>query len=199
MAPEARQPADPPSTGAASAYPGRAGARDPGAGPGLAPDTAGEAVNTSAEAAPDDPPLPPWLAAFSLILFTALAVLCAVIEVTLVPLRLGTTVVPLSVLLAIVSNVAVPTLSRRAVPVTAAALLPALAWAATVIVLSSARPEGDVLLVGTAPLVYVTYALLGAGIVSAMATVVRGQARAGAVRSGSANQSSASSARSTRR
>jgi len=56
-----------------------------------------------------------------------------------------------------------------------------------------------VLLVGTAPLVYVTYALLGAGIVSAMATVLRGQARAGAVRSGSVNPRSASAARSTRR
>ena len=123
----------------------------------------------------EDRPLPPAVAVFSVVLFTAMSVLCAVIEVTLVPLRHGTTVVPLTVLLAIISNIAVPTLSRRAVPLTVAALFPAVAWVLTVILLSQARPEGDLLLIGTAPLVDVTYALLGLGLVSGLATVIRGQ------------------------
>ena len=96
----------------------------------------------------------------------------------LVPVRVGTTVVPVSVALAVLGNVCVPVLSRRAVPATVAAVLPALAWVATVLFLSQARPEGDVLLVGSTPLVYVTYALLGVGIVTLMVTVVRGQTRA---------------------
>ena len=115
------------------------------------------------------------LAVLSVVVFTAVAVLCAVIEVTLVPLRYGSTVLPVTVLLAVASNIAVPTLSRRAVPLTVAALLPAVAWIATVILLSQARPEGDVLLIGTAPLVDVTYALLGIGVISALGTVIRGQ------------------------
>lgn len=131
-----------------------------------------------AEPAPDGL-LPSWLAVLSVVVFTAVAALSAAIEVTLVPVRFGTTIVPVSVTLAVVGNIAVPVLSRRAVPRTAAAVLPALAWVATVIALSQARPEGDVLLPGSpSSLVYVTYALLGLGIMAAMVTVVRGQARA---------------------
>jgi hypothetical protein len=125
-----------------------------------------------------DPPLPTWLAVVSVSLFTVVAVLGAAIEVLLVPLRLGSTIVPVSVALAALGIVIVPVLSRRAVPATAAALLPAVAWVATVIALSQARPEGDVLLLGApSALAYVTYALLGVGIVTAMVTVLRGQAR----------------------
>jgi Family of unknown function (DUF6113) len=131
-----------------------------------------------APASPDEEPLPAGLAVLSVLLFTAVAVLSAAIEVLLVPLRMGTTVIPVSVVLAVVGNTLVPVLSRRAVPRTAAAVVPALAWVATVLVLSQSRPEGDVLLLGSAPLVYVTYALLGVGIVAAMVTVVRGEGRA---------------------
>ena len=145
-----------------------------------------------------DESLPPFLAALSLVVFTAVSVLSAVIEVTLVPLRHGTTVVPITVALAAIGNWVVPTLSRRAVPVAGAAIAPAVAWVLTVIVLSSARPEGDVLLVGTKPLEYVTYGLLAAGILSAMVAVVRGQARQpgsasrGAASRGAASQGAAS-------
>jgi hypothetical protein len=122
--------------------------------------------------------LPVGLAVLSVVLFMAIAVLSAVIEVVLVPVRVGTTVVPVSVALAVLGNFCVPVLSRRAVPNTISAVLPALAWVATVLFLSQARPEGDVLLVGSYPLAYVTYALLGVGIVTAMVAVVRGQAQA---------------------
>jgi hypothetical protein len=148
---------------------------------GLPPASAIRAGGQPAPAGTDersDEPLTPVLAALSIVVFTAVAVLSAVIEVTLVPLRHGTTVVPITVVLAAIGNCVIPTLSRRAVPVAGAAIAPAVAWVLTVILLSSARPEGDVLLVGTKPLEYVTYGLLGAGILSAMVTVVRGQARA---------------------
>jgi hypothetical protein len=127
---------------------------------------------------PPDRPLPAWLAVLGVVLFMAVAVLSAVIEVVLVPVRAGSTIVPVSVALAVLGNICVPVLARRAVPTTIAAALPAVAWVATVLFLSQARPEGDVLLVGTSPLVYVTYALLGVGIVTLMVTVVRGQGRA---------------------
>ncbi len=149
----------------------------PAEGPPPAIEPGGQPVRAGTEERPDEP-LTPWLAALSIVVFTAVSVLSAVIEVTLVPLRHGTTVVPITVVLAAIGNCAIPTLSRRAVPVAGAAIAPAVAWVLTVIVLSSARPEGDVLLVGTKPLEYVTYGLLGAGILSAMVTVVRGQTRA---------------------
>ncbi len=138
----------------------------PGSSPGTAPES------------PPDPPLSPALAVLSVVVFTAVAILSAAVEVVLVPIRVGTVVVPVSVALAVLGNICVPVLSRRAVPITVAAVVPALAWVITVLFLSQARPEGDVLLVGSTPLAYVTYALFGAGIVTLMVTVVRGQARA---------------------
>lgn len=127
----------------------------------------------------DDPPLPPVLAVLSVVLFAALGVLTAALEVVLVPLRAGTTILPLTVVLAALSNIVLPVLSRRAVDATAAAVAPFAAWIVTVVVLSQSRPEGDVLLPAISPLLAVTYALLAVGAVCGIATVVRLQRWAG--------------------
>jgi hypothetical protein len=106
------------------------------------------------------------------LLYVLVAVLAAVLEVLLVPVRLGTVVLPVSVVLAVVTTVVIPILAGTVTGRTAGAALPLAAWIITVVVLSQARREGDVLLVGSAPLVYVTYAMLGLGAVSGIATVL---------------------------
>lgn len=119
-----------------------------------------------------NPPLPAPLAVLSVLLFAAVSALGAAIEVLLVPLRAGTTIVPVTVALAGLTNVVVPLLSRRAVAATVAATLPVAAWLGAVVVLSQSRPEGDLLLPAIHPLSEVTYALLGAGALCGLATVV---------------------------
>lgn len=106
------------------------------------------------------------------LLYVLVAVLAAVLEVLLVPVRVGTVVLPISVVLAVVTTVVIPVLAGTVTGRTAGAALPLAAWIITVVVLSQARREGDVLLVGSAPLVYVTYAMLGLGAVSGIATVL---------------------------
>lgn len=127
----------------------------------------------AAPAPPDDPPLPPVLAVLGVVLFAVLGVMAAALEVVLVPLRVGTTILPLTVALAALSNIALPVLSRRAVDATVAAVAPLAAWIITVVVLSQSRPEGDVLLPAISPLIAVTYALLAVGALCGIATVVR--------------------------
>ena len=107
-----------------------------------------------------------------MVLYLLVAVLAAVLEVLLVPVRVGTVVVPVTVVLAAVTMVALPALASGATGRTLGAFVPVGAWIVTVVVLSQARPEGDVLLLGSAPLVYVTYAMLAIGAVCGIATVV---------------------------
>lgn len=117
-------------------------------------------------------PLPPVLAVPAQLLFVLVAVLAAVVEVLLVPVRVGTAVVPVTVALGVATTVGVPILAGIATGRTLGAALPLIAWIVTVILLSQARPEGDVLLLGSAPLVYVTYALLVLGAIAGIATVL---------------------------
>ena len=119
----------------------------------------------------DEPPVPVPLAVLSVALFCALGVLTAVIEVLLVPLRMGGTIFPVTVLLAVVGNAVLPVLSRAVVDVPAAAVSPVALWVVTVVLLSQSRPEGDLLLPAIDPLIQVTYVLLGAGAVGALAGV----------------------------
>lgn len=117
-------------------------------------------------------PVPFAAALGAALLYALVAVLAAVIEVLLVPVRIGTTVVPVTVALAALTMAALPALAGIATGRTLGAAVPAAAWVISVVMLSQARPEGDVLLVGSAPLVYVTYAMLGLGAVSGIAGVM---------------------------
>ena len=92
------------------------------------------------------------LATGAALVYLGVAVLAAGIEVLLVPVRDGTTVVPVSVVLAGVTMLVVPPLAGMAVGRTLGATLTVAGWLFTVIALSTARPEGGVLLVGSAPL-----------------------------------------------
>jgi hypothetical protein len=68
--------------------------------------------------------------------------------VVLTPLYVGRWLFPVTLLLAIVTNVALPLLARQFIDATVAATIPVVLWLLTVLVLSLPRPEGDVLLPG---------------------------------------------------
>lgn len=83
------------------------------------------------------------------LLVTVASVGLAIIEAFLVPLRIGSVPVPLSIVLAVAGNVVLTRLAtRQADTIVAGALQPAL-WLVTVVVLSLPRPEGDVVVAGT--------------------------------------------------
>ena len=121
-------------------------------------------------------PLPVAAVVGGVTLFVVYGVLAAIVTVLLVPLRIGTTLAPLSILLALATNVALPALMRRLVRSTAAAIAPVLAWFITLAVLAGSRPEGDVLIPGASSyrsLAYVFYAVALVGLIAAAVTIAR--------------------------
>ena len=100
------------------------------------------------------------------------AVLAGLLESLLTPLYAGTHVVPVAVLAAVVSNIAVPRLSCTLVPTLLATFLPFLAWLVVLIGFGIvARPEGDVILPGGA-VQWVSYGVMLGGALAGVATVV---------------------------
>lgn len=157
----------------------RGSLRSPGAGParrgGPAP-VAGPAPG--ARSAPESASVPrtprpaAGLLALGYLIFALAGAMSAVIEVLLVPSRIGQTLVPLAPLLAVISNIALPALSRGLTDTMASAMPPVLGWLVTTFVLAGARPEGDVLLpAGDAA--YISYSLLGFGLLAGVITVWR--------------------------
>lgn len=100
--------------------------------------------------------------------------LAGLFETLLVPLYAGSALVPVAILLALVSNVALPRMARTLVPTTLAALAPFAAWLVVVLGFGTiARPEGDVILPGAPSSVeFVTYGVLLGGALAGTATVV---------------------------
>jgi hypothetical protein len=137
-------------------------------------------VSTRAGGAPEAPARPSprgrtrnaW-DAVGVVLCCVSAVLAAIIAVLLTPLYWGDVLTPAAVLLAGVTNVVLPALGRRLGGSGMYAVLPFAAWLITVLVLSVARPEGDVLLPGgggAQP--WVTYGMLLAGGVAGGLTII---------------------------
>jgi len=126
-----------------------------------------------AEAAVRPPTAPrPGLLALGYLLFAVAGAMTAAIEVLLVPSRIGQTLVPLAPALAVLSNVALPALSRGLTDSRASAVPPFAGWLAATLVLAGARPEGDVLLpAGDAA--YISYSLLILGTLAGAVTVGR--------------------------
>jgi hypothetical protein len=139
--------------------------RAPGAGPGARP-------VPDAGSLPRPPRPAAGLLALGYLLFALAGAMTAVIEVLLVPSRIGQTLVPLAPLLAVISNVALPALSRGLTDTVASAVPPVIGWLATTFILAGARPEGDVLLpAGDAA--YISYSLLGFGLLAGAVTLWR--------------------------
>jgi hypothetical protein len=108
------------------------------------------------------------------VLVTVSGALAGMLEALLVPLYAGATILPLAIVLAVVSNVALPRLARALVPRTAAALAPFVAWLIVMIGFGTiGRPEGDVILPGApGSVAAVTYGVLIAGTLAGTVTVV---------------------------
>ncbi len=106
---------------------------------------------------------------------TATGALSALMETLLVPFYVGTVVVPIAVVMALVGNVALPLLVRSIVPRTFAAAAPFVAWLIVVVGFGVfARPEGDVILPGNGPggVVFVSYGVLLGGTLAGAVTLV---------------------------
>lgn len=104
---------------------------------------------------------------------TVCAALAAWLEMLLTPLYLGSVIFPVTVLLALASNLALPRLAFVLAPRVAAPLLPFLAWLAVVIVFGlTGRPEGDVILSGAGAQSYVGYGVMLCGALAGTASIV---------------------------
>ena len=118
------------------------------------------------------------IALAGMVLVCAAAVLTTGLELFLVPLRDGTTLAPVSVLFAAVSNVVLPRMGRSFADRTAAMVAPFLAWLVPMVLLAlTARPEGDVIIPGGGGEQWVYYLALLAGGVAGMVTVAVSGAR----------------------
>jgi hypothetical protein len=94
----------------------------------------------------------------------------------LVPLRIGSVPIPVSVLLAVLGNVALARLAGRWTGSVAAAAVPPVLWLVVVIVLSLPRSEGDLIVPGTLTGLVFLFAGSVAGAYGVASTITR-QAR----------------------
>ena len=95
----------------------------------------------------------------------------------LVPLRVGTVMVPVSPVLAVVGNITVGILGARAAGSRLGAVVPGAGWLIAVLTLGSARPEGDVILPGGGAEGAVALAFILLGAVAAAVAVGLGSSR----------------------
>lgn len=116
---------------------------------------------------------PALTGALGLVLVLLVAVLAAALEILLIPLRVGTVLLPATVVFAIAGNVALPRLARSLLPSAAAAAMPFVAWLVAVVWLAlSPRPEGDVLVRAGGGEQWVFYSMLLGGVTAAVATLM---------------------------
>lgn len=111
-----------------------------------------------------------WVA---LALVCGSGVLSGVLEVLYVgQFYVGTTVVPVVVLAAVLGNILLPRWGFRAVSRAAGAVLPVACWLVPVLVLSTySRPEGDVLVIAEFQQQWVFYGVLLGGSIAGFVTI----------------------------
>jgi hypothetical protein len=122
----------------------------------------------------DDPrprPLAAPLVGLGLVLFGLAGALSALLEILAVPLRVGTTLFPVAVVLAIASNILIPWLSSQLTTASLGAAPPVVLWILTAFLLSTSRPEGDVLLPGGSSVQWVSYGVLFGGLFTGLITL----------------------------
>jgi hypothetical protein len=124
-------------------------------------------------AAPGDgQPARGGLAALALVLLCLSAALAAMLEALLVPVYAGSTLVPVAVVAALASNVALPLLARTVATRTLQMAAPFVVWLVVLVVFGVvARPEGDVILPG-GDAQWVSYGVLLGGALAGTLTVV---------------------------
>lgn len=107
------------------------------------------------------------------LLVAVAAVGLAIVECFLVPLRIGTVPVPVSVPLAVVGNVVLARLAGRLTGRAAAAVAPPVLWLAVVLVLAAPRAEGDLVVPGTLTGLVFLFAGAVSGAYGAASTITR--------------------------
>jgi hypothetical protein len=108
-----------------------------------------------------------------LLLLCVAAALAALLELLIVPLYDGGTIMPVTVLFGIVGNVALPRLARALADRTGAMVAVFAAWLVPLVLLAmTPRAEGDVLVRAGGAEEKVFYALLLGGLVAGVATIV---------------------------
>jgi hypothetical protein len=118
---------------------------------------------------------PPGAAGWATVaLLCGAAVLNALLDVAfMAQFYAGTVIVPVTILAAVVGNVLLPWLGRRAVGRTAGAVLPVVCWLVPTLVLTMYnRPEGDLFVIAEYQQQYAFYGLLIAGATAGFVTVV---------------------------
>jgi hypothetical protein len=113
----------------------------------------------------------PGLLALGYLVFVLAGMLTAAIEVLLVPSRLGVTLVPIAPVLAVLSNIALPAISRGLTDTRLSAAPPVVGWIVTAVLLASSTPEGDVLLPAGGES-YISYSLLVLGLLTGVIMVL---------------------------
>ena len=105
---------------------------------------------------------------------TGCGVLSALVESLLIPLYYGRVLVPITVVLTLVLNFALPRLARAAVDRTGAAVAPFVGWLLVILVLNGfPRPEGDVIYPGgSGYLPWVSYGVLLGGTLAGAVSIV---------------------------
>jgi hypothetical protein len=91
---------------------------------------------------------PGWARWLGGLLVAVGSVQAAVLEAFYLPLRVGTLILPVSVLAAVVLNVTLPRLMYLATGSRRAGVVPGALWLLVVLLLSLGRPEGDVIVPG---------------------------------------------------
>lgn len=110
-----------------------------------------------------------------IVMLCGAAALAGMFDVLLVPLYAGRVLVPVSVVLAIAGNVALPRLARSLVDRTWAAVLPVAVWLVVTVGLGfTARPEGDVLLPGGGYVQWVGFGVFLGGLAAGLGTIIMG-------------------------
>jgi hypothetical protein len=107
------------------------------------------------------------------LLIAVAAVALAVLECFLVPLRIGSVPVPVTVLLAMAGNILLARLAGRLTGSVAGAAVPPALWLLVVIVLALPRPEGDLIVQGTLTGLVFLFAGAVAGAYGVAAEVTR--------------------------
>ena len=108
------------------------------------------------------------------VLLAGCGALAGLLETWLVPLYAGAVIMPVTIVLAIATNVGLPRLVRTLIPRTAIAAAPFLTWIVVVVLLGTvSRPEGDVVFPGSPTgAEYVGYGVILAGAVAGVVTLM---------------------------
>lgn len=102
-----------------------------------------------------------------------------IFETLLVPVRHGTTYIPISIVLAAITNIVLVWLARQLNGSGVVAALPLIGWAVVFVVMGVSGPGGDVLIQAGNELQWIALGMMVVGLLSGIATLARTAPRPG--------------------